>query len=137
MPYFFPQDALHREPVAQGLNEWINYPSVDAQCPGLFAARATIAPGMGHDFHLHPGREEIIYVLQGAIEQWVGRERRILRAGDTALVPAGRVHASFNVGATEAVLFVVLTPAASDEPLAIDVSAEAPWNTLRAESDAT
>ena len=131
MRFFFPQDSFHKELVNQGLNEWINYPEVDEDVPGLLAARATIAPGKGHNFHAHPGRQEIIYVLGGAIEQWVGETRQTLRAGDAVLIPAGHVHASFNAGAGPAVLFVVLTPAVSEEPLGIDMSNEAPWNALR------
>ena len=131
MRYFFARDALCTEAVPQGQNEWINYPEVDEDVPGLFAARATILPGMGHDFHLHPEREEIIYILEGEIEQWVDTERSRLGAGDAVVVPAGRVHASFNIGPSCAVLFVVLTPARSEAPLAIDVSGRAPWNALR------
>ena len=132
MTYFCCEGDFNRESLPQGLNEWINHPEPDGEMPGLFAARASIAPGMGHDFHLHPGREEIIYVLRGTIEQWVGKESRTLTAGDAALIPASCVHASFNVGNDKAVLFVVLAPAKSDEPLARDVSSEAPWNALRA-----
>ena len=131
MRYFFPQQTYHQDPVPQGLNEWINWPEVDADTPGLFAARASIGPGLGHDFHYHPGREEVIYVLDGTIEQWVGEERHVLTAGDAVVIPADRVHASFNIGPTEATLFVVLTPAHSDQPLAVDVSGEVPWKTLR------
>ena len=131
MRYFFPQHTYHQDTVPQGLNEWINWPEVDAETPGLFAARASIAPGMGHDFHYHPGREEIIYVLEGTIEQWVGEDHQVLTAGDSVIIPADRVHASFNIGSTEARIFVVLTPAASDQPLAVDMADEAPWKTLR------
>ena len=129
--FFFPQAAFHRQAVEQGLNEWINYPETDPDVPGLFAARATIKPGMGHDFHRHPGREELIYLLSGTIEQWVRRERRVLTAGDAVLIPAGWEHASFNDGTSDAVLFVALSPAVSDEPLAEDLSDQVPWNTLR------
>ncbi len=129
--FFFPQSAFHQETVSQGLNEWINYPETDPDVPGLFAARAMIKPGMGHDFHRHPGREELIYVLSGTIEQWVRRERRVLAAGDAVIIPAGWEHASFNDGLTEAVLFVALAPATSDAPLAEDVSDQTPWKTLR------
>ena len=133
MSYFFPQHTYHQDPVPQGLNEWINWPEVGQEVPGLFAARASIAPGMGHDFHYHPGREEIIYVLQGTIEQWVGEDHHVLTAGDAVIIPADRVHASFNVGSSEAKIFVVLTPAHSDQPLAIGVADKAPWKTLRAD----
>ncbi len=131
MRYFFPENAFAWEEVPQGQNGWINYPDVDKAVPGLFAARAIIRSGMGHNFHRHPEREEIIYVLQGVIEQWIGEEHQLLAAGDATLIPAGLVHASFNVGEDDAILFVVLSSASGDAPLAIDVSTEAPWNALR------
>lgn len=131
MRYFFPKASFRAEAVAQGRNEWINYPEYDENVPGLFAARATIKPGMGHDFHLHPGREEIIYVLQGEIEQWVEKNCSRLSSGDAVTIPADCVHASFNAGTEDAVLFVVLAPAKSDAPLGIDVSDDEPWNALR------
>jgi len=134
MSYFLLQKDLHREEVPHGVNEWANYPSVAADLPGLFAARATIRPGMGHDFHLHPGREEVIHVLKGQIEQWVEKESCILSPGDTVFIPAGMVHASFNTGKEKAVVFVVLTPALSDQPLTTDVATQAPWNRIRLSS---
>ncbi len=130
MGLFFSQSKYLSEPVPQGLNEWINYPDTDPRMPGLFAARATIEPGYGHDFHRHPGREEIIYILQGTIAQWIEQDRQVLYAGDSALIPAGLVHASFNVGDGPAVLLVVLSEAQSVEPLAIDVAGEEPWRSL-------
>ncbi len=130
MGLFFSQSNYHSEPVAQGVNEWINHPDTDPRIPGLFAARATIVPGSGHDFHRHPGREEIIYVLHGTIAQWIEQDRQVLNAGDSALIPAGLAHASFNVGDEPAVLFVVLSDAQSVEPLAIDMAGEEPWRSL-------
>ena len=123
-------DDYYAESVPQGRNEWVNHPDTDPRMPGLFAARATILPGQGHGFHRHPGREEIIYVLEGAIAQWVDQERYVLRAGDSVCVPADVVHASFNAGPAPAVLFVVLSGAISSEPLAIDMAGEEPWSLL-------
>ena len=134
MAFFIPASGVVPEQVPQGENAWINYPDVDESVPGLFGARATILPGAGHDFHLHPEREELIYVLEGAIEQWVGKRHQQLAAGDAALIPSGMVHASFNTGTVNAVLLVVLSKATSDAPLAVDVSQETPWNTLRTNS---
>ena len=58
----------------------------------------TLSPGKGHDFHKHPDQEEVILCVAGSVEQWVDREKRILGPGDSAFIPAGVVHASFNVG---------------------------------------
>jgi Cupin domain len=40
----------------------------------------------------------VILVVTGEVEQWVDRDKRILRPGDCAFIPAGVVHASFNTG---------------------------------------
>lgn len=91
-----------------------------------------IFPGKGHDFHHHPNQEEVIAVLEGRIEQWIGDEMRMLSRGDCAFIPAGLVHASFNPGPEPARLMAILGPS---EPGAgieqIDVSGEAPWRDLR------
>ena len=48
----------------------------------LYLCRATFPPGEAHLFHYHPGREEIIYVLEGQAEQWVGETKKVLKAGE-------------------------------------------------------
>jgi len=108
----------------------LNYPAVDPQMPELFAARATIHPGHGHNFHCHPGRAEIIHVLEGTIAQWVAKDRQVMHPGDTVLIPADIVHASFNIADEPAVLFVVLSKALHEAPLAIDVAGIEPWCSL-------
>ena len=47
----------------------------------LLLVRATMEPHREHPFHTHPTREEIIYVISGRAEQWVGREK--LKGGQT------------------------------------------------------
>ena len=130
MALFYSSDRYHAQKVDQGVNEWVNYPEVDPRMPGLFAARATIEPGQGHNFHYHPGREEIIYVLQGTIAQWIGQQRQVLNAGDCALVPADAIHASFNLGKDPAIIFVVLSGPQHETPLAEDMADQEPWSSL-------
>jgi quercetin dioxygenase-like cupin family protein len=89
-------------------------------------------PGKGHDFHKHPGQEEVIFVVAGQIEQWVDQEKRVLGPGDSAFIPADMVHASFNAGKGEAKLIAILSPCAGDIGYeVVDMAAEAPWNVLR------
>ena len=91
-----------------------------------------LAPGKGHDFHKHPDQEEVLYIVAGEVEQWVDREARILNAGDSAFVPAGVVHASFNVGEGDAQIVAILGPCVGDGGYElVDVAADAPWNGLR------
>lgn len=66
--------------------------------------------GKGHNFHKHPDQEEVVLVISGMVEQWVDREKRILGPGDSAFVPAGVVHASFNAGDQPAKIIAILGP---------------------------
>ena len=62
-------------------------------------ARIDIAPGMAAPRHSHPG-EEIIYVLEGALEYQIdGKPPVTLKAGDVLFVPARAIHSAKNVGA--------------------------------------
>ncbi|TLD69812.1 cupin domain-containing protein [Phragmitibacter flavus] len=116
-------------------NEWLCSPDlVDAE--KLLLVRANLAPMHCHPFHLHPHREEIIYVLYGRAEQWVGDEVRILSAGEMAHVPPGTVHATYNPHQEPLVFLAILSPAKLPDDLAkevdpLDVSSEETWSSLR------
>jgi quercetin dioxygenase-like cupin family protein len=98
----------------------------------LTVGEAVIIPGQGHSFHKHPDQEEVIYVLTGEVEQWLDRDKRILRPGDSVFIPAGMVHASFNAGERDAIILAIFGPSAGEGGIeAIEVAGEAPWNALR------
>lgn len=125
-----------RETNAWTNNEWLCRPDLVA-AEKLLLVRANMAPRHCHPFHYHPHREEIIYVLYGRAEQWVGREKRVLSAGEMAHIPAGTVHATYNPHAEPLVFLAILSPAKlpdaqAEDPDPVDVSAEAPWATIRA-----
>lgn len=64
--------------------------------------RVDIEPGVAFPNHSHPG-EEIIYVLEGALEYTVaGKPPVTLKVGDVLFIPAGTVHAAKNVGGATA-----------------------------------
>jgi quercetin dioxygenase-like cupin family protein len=65
--------------------------------------------------HKHPRQEEVIYVIAGEIEQWLGKRRRVLRAGESVFIPKNTVHASFNVSKRSAILLAALGPCAGKE----------------------
>ncbi len=110
---------------------WMSSPKVtDAR--QLVVIEVNLKPGNGHNFHKHPQQEEVIYVISGAIEQWVGQEKCVLKAGESAFIPADEVHASFNVGSTEAKLLAILSPCIGEEGYElVDVMNEDPWNSIR------
>jgi quercetin dioxygenase-like cupin family protein len=90
------------------------------------------APGKGHAFHKHPDQEEVILVLAGKVEQWVDREKRLLGPGDSAFIPAGVVHATFNDADQPARIVAILGPCVGPTGYeVVEVADEAPWRTLR------
>ncbi len=98
----------------------------------LVFVRARFAPGAGHPFHTHPEMDEIIYVLEGAMTQWLERDQRELRPGDSIYIPRGVVHGCINCTTAECEFLAVLTPAKISGPFAVDVSGEEPWRKLGA-----
>jgi quercetin dioxygenase-like cupin family protein len=119
------------ETLDWGQLRWLSTPPATG-ARQLTVIDVTLAPGKGHDFHRHPDQEEVIYVVTGEVDQWVDRDRRVLNAGDSAFVPAGMVHASFNVGDGDAKIVAILGPCIGDIGYElVDVSGEAPWNGLR------
>ncbi len=123
-------DALKEEYKGR-TNYWLCRPGV-VEAEKLQVCQATLPPGEGHNFHTHPELEEMIYVLSGEIEQWVEKEARVLKPGDSAHIPAGIVHATFNASSEDAVILAILSPGSSTGPFLVDVSGEEPWKSLRA-----
>ena len=112
-------------------NYWLTRPELTG-AKDLQVCEATLPAGEGHAFHTHPELEEMIYVLAGEVEQWVETEKRVLRPGDSAHIPAGVVHATFNASRADATILAILSPGASQGPFMVDVSGESPWKDLRA-----
>ncbi|MBX7210694.1 MAG: cupin domain-containing protein [Verrucomicrobiaceae bacterium] len=73
--------------------------------------RATIRPGMKNPRHRHPNCDEILHVITGSIEHWLGEESFILQAGDTISIPAGVWHQARALGEAEAVMAICFSSA--------------------------
>ena len=114
-----------------GPHEWLSRVGL-TDSENLMMVRVRMPAGRAHQFHRHPVLEEIIYVISGTAEQWVEREKRTLRAGECAHIPANLVHATHNAGADELVFLAILSPARFDGPALVDVRDEEPWRTLKA-----
>jgi quercetin dioxygenase-like cupin family protein len=117
------------------LNHWLCRPDLVA-AEKLLLVRAHMEPGRCHPFHFHPHREEIIYVIEGTAEQWVGEEYRLLRAGQIAHIPPGTVHGTYNPHPERLVFLAILSPAALPPEEAgaadpTDVGTQEPWASLR------
>ena len=76
----------------------------DVSVPGREAvvARVTVAPGAYAGRHTHPG-DEISYLLEGQTELLIdGQPPRLVKAGESFVIPAGVVHDAHNTGSTPA-----------------------------------
>jgi quercetin dioxygenase-like cupin family protein len=116
-----------------GKHWWLSEPALTGTTL-LTVVRVTMRPGTGHQFHYHPTREEIIYVLDGVAEQWVDREKRRLRAGEIAFIPSRVVHAIHNTSKRPLSFLAILSPAAAKGPFLVDCYEDEPWRSLRAPS---
>jgi quercetin dioxygenase-like cupin family protein len=129
---FVPADNAVREQLDWGSLAWSCRPS-NTGAQQIVAIEVTLTPGGGHVFHKHPKQEEMIYVIQGQVEQWLDREKRVMRSGDAVFIPADVVHASFNKSGQDAKLLAVLSPSMGG-PTGYEleeVAGQAPWNTLQ------
>lgn len=109
--------------------EWMSNPEL-VGARHLLLVRATFQPGQAHRFHIHPGREEVIYVLEGEAEQWVGEEKRVLKPGEMAHIPMNTPHATRNSGGRALVFLAMLSPVEAAGEFSVDVFDQAPWSTL-------
>lgn len=131
---FLTGSDMEVEPSPWGPHEWLSRPGL-TQADELLLVRVRMPAGRAHQFHRHPGMEEIIYVVSGTAEQWVDREKRLLRAGDVAHIPRDMVHGTYNAGADELVFLAILSPAKAAGPALVDVHLDEPWRSLRAPMD--
>lgn len=112
------------------LEEWICRSDI-VKNEHLMLVRANMDPFRSHPFHHHPTREELIYIISGQAEQWVGKEHRILKPGEMAFIPMGEIHGTYNPFPEKLVFLAILSPANAAEPGIVDVSTEEPWASIR------
>jgi quercetin dioxygenase-like cupin family protein len=74
-----------------------------------------VPPGCGPPRHTHRDQLEVFHVIEGSIRFEVNGNSFEQRAGGTAVVPAGAVHAFRNIGAAPAVIRFELLPAGGSE----------------------
>jgi quercetin dioxygenase-like cupin family protein len=127
---FIPANAVDVEKLEGKTHYWYLKPGA-AESESLVFVRATIAPGGGHPFHRHPEMDEIIHVLNGEMDQWVEKERRILKPGDVAYIPRGVVHGCYNESSADCTFLAVLSPSKISGPVTVDMFTEEPWASLK------
>jgi transcriptional regulator with XRE-family HTH domain len=73
---------------------------------------STVEPGggTGEEAYAHESDEEVVVVLEGEIDLWVGEEHYLLRDGDAIAYPSRIPHRNTNNGGGPARLLFCLTP---------------------------
>ena len=60
-----------------------------------------MGPGVGAPWHMHPGAQELLFVLEGSLTLEVqGQGTKIIRAGEIGLIPAEIPHLARNESAS-------------------------------------
>jgi quercetin dioxygenase-like cupin family protein len=131
MGKFVKLDDIEHEQFDWGEIAWRCVPATGAR--EIVVMDVTLEPGGGHDFHRHPGQEEMIIVKRGQITQYLERESTQLGVDDSVFIEEDLVHASFNEGDEPAVLQVIIAPSLGEGSGygLVDVSSEEPWASLR------
>jgi quercetin dioxygenase-like cupin family protein len=101
-------------------------------CESFVVMDVRLDPGFFHAFHKHPDQDEMIIIKSGRVSQWLEGEHTELGPGDSVYIDKDVVHGSYNDFSEPALLQVVLAPAIADGGyVAVDVSADEPWASMR------
>lgn len=73
---------------------------------GVTVGRVIIKPGEANPKHSHHNGEEVLYLLSGRLEHWIGDTSVILEAGDTLTIPADVPHYAVSLGDVDADMIV-------------------------------
>ena len=87
---FISESDVVRDRFDWGEAGWISRPELTGS-RAICVMDVTIVPGGGHAFHKHPDQEEVIWVREGRIEQWLERDKRELSPGEAVYIPKGVV----------------------------------------------
>lgn len=128
---FITSQGAERDTPAWGEMKWYSRPAT-TEATQLVVMEVELQPGFGHNFHKHPDQEEVIYVLEGQVEQWLEDKKQVLGVGDAIFIKKGIVHASFNIYDKPARLHVSLSPCIGEQGYdLVDVADQEPWKSLR------
>jgi quercetin dioxygenase-like cupin family protein len=124
-------NEVEREQLPWGELGWISRPA-STGAKELVVIEVSFSPGFGHNFHKHPDQEEVIYVIEGEVEQWLEQNKRVLKPGDSIFIPADVVHASFNVSDKPVKVLAILAPCVTAAGyVSVEMSEQEPWKSLR------
>lgn len=89
-----------------------------SDCGGVIEVFEDIVqPGYGPPRHIHHKQDETFSFLEGIFDVEIDGELIRAKAGDTAFIPKGSIHAWKNVGETTGILRYILSPALNIEQM--------------------
>jgi len=93
------QNAEKVEPQTEswGWLRWLMSSKIDPKAEMTFGL-AQVAAGHRNPMHVHPNCEEILYVLSGSCEHFLGDQKVTLREGDMIRIPRGMPHCAKVLG---------------------------------------
>src|SRR5262245_36822327 len=87
-----------------------------ADTDGRFSVFEQTTPaGWGPPRHVHANEDEIVYVLEGTYDVWLGDEQRTISVGGCAILPRGIPHGFRNAGERPGRFVCVVTPGGLEE----------------------
>ena len=129
---FVPSAEAEREQLDWGVLGWLSRPA-GTGAKQLVVIEVELMPGFGHNFHKHPDQEEVIYVIDGQVEQWLDKDSQLLANRDSVFIGAAVIHASFNTSPTSRPNFWPSSARAwvKDGYELVEVFDQEPWKSLR------
>ena len=115
--YFVRSDDVSTQVLDWGTLKWMATPEVN-DSERFSAGVVRLEPGKGHDLHIHPESDEILYVVGGRGEQTVAGETREISAGEMVFVPEGVEHGTRNTGWETLTLLAVYAPPGPEAEIA-------------------
>jgi quercetin dioxygenase-like cupin family protein len=76
---------------------WLCNRALDADAEMTFGL-VFIRPGEKNPLHYHPNCEEVLYVISGRCDHWLGDEWHAMRPGATLRIPRNAPHCARNTG---------------------------------------
>lgn len=123
------KDILFEEASGR-VHYWHYHPEILKQADS-YMVKVVVPEGGGHNFHVHPKMNEILYVLKGKAEQWIEDEMQLLHEGESVYIDADVAHATYNAGAGELEFLAILSPPEGWEEGTVDVSGKIPYSGYR------
>lgn len=62
----------------------------------------------------HPGITQFIHLVNGLIEVTIGKKKKVLKSGDSAVVPPGVYHYIKNIHTNDSKLYTIYSPSEND-----------------------